>query len=66
MYRSRLTRVQWLKGAFAFPYSRYYYSRVFSTLLNTAAYSVTDRLALMSALVRRWCRRMIFPGSQED
>lgn len=63
MYRGRLTRLQWLKGAFAFPYSRYYYSRVFSTLLNTAAYSVTGRLALVSTFARRISRRFIPPGS---
>jgi glycosyltransferase involved in cell wall biosynthesis len=66
VYRGRLTRRQWVRAAFAFPYSRYYYSRVCSTLLNTVAYSVTDRLAAMSAFGRRLSRRLISAGSRED
>lgn len=66
MYRGRMTRLQWLKAAFAFPYSRYYYSLVLSTLLNTAAHSVTDRLLLLAAFTRRLSRRLTSPGSPED
>ena len=62
LYRKRLTRLEWLRAAFAFPYSRYYYARVFSTLLSTAGYSVRDRLALVRPLMRRLSRRSTSPG----
>jgi glycosyltransferase involved in cell wall biosynthesis len=66
IYRTRLNRFQWVKAAFAFRYSRYYYSRVISTLLDTAANAVTARLALLARAGRRLSRRLTSRGSSPD
>ncbi len=66
IYRGRLSRLEWLRAAFAFRYNRRYYARVASTLLQTASYSLTDRLAVARARVRRLGRRWTRPGPSSD
>jgi hypothetical protein len=53
MYRRRLTRLQWLRAAFALPYSHFYYRRVLGALLDVACDALTARVK----------RRSLFPGS---
>jgi glycosyltransferase involved in cell wall biosynthesis len=51
MYRRRLTRLQWIRAAFAFPYSPLCYRWVIATVLTTAAHAVTERA------------KRVFPGT---
>lgn len=44
MYRRRLTRLQWVRAAFALPYSHFYYRRVLGALLDVACDAVTERV----------------------
>jgi hypothetical protein len=63
MYRRRLTRLQWVRAAFALPYSRLYYRQVISTLLTTAAYALTERAKRISPGAYRVYRKLRYGSS---
>jgi hypothetical protein len=50
MYRLRLTRLQWVRAAFALPYSRFYYRRVLGAVLGVACDALTARVKRFSVL----------------
>lgn len=63
MYRRRLTRLQWVRAAFALPYSRLYYRRVIPALLTTASYAVTERAKRLSPGAYRLYRKLKYGSS---